>query len=128
MNLLLDTQLLLWSAGQSERLPAQARQMIADANNELWFSSASFWEIAIKRGLGRRDFEVEPHLLHRGLLDHGYRELAITSAHTMATEHLPSIHKDPFDRLLIAQAETEGVLLLTCDQPLAQYPGPIRCL
>lgn len=128
MILLLDTHVLLWAAGQPERVPEQARQMIADPANQPWFSAASFWEIAIKRGLGRADLRVDPHLLRRGLLDHDYRELAVTSQHAMATEHLPPIHKDPFDRLLVAQAETEGALLLTCDAVVARYPGPIRYL
>lgn len=126
MILLLDTHLLLWAAGQPERLPEQARQMIAEPAHQPWFSAASFWEIAIKRGLGREDFRVDPHLLRRGLLDNGYRELPVTSLHAMATEHLPPIHKDPFDRLLVAQAETEGVLLLTSDEIVVRYPGPIR--
>ena len=128
MILLLDTHLLLWAAGHPERLPEQAREMIADPANQPWFSAASFWEITIKRGLGRADLRVDPHLLRRGLLDHDYRELPITSPHAMATEHLPPIHKDPFDRLLVAQAETEGALLLTCDAVVARYPGPIRYL
>lgn len=128
MILLLDTHLLLWVAGQPDRVPEQARLMITDPANVPWFSAASLWEIAIKRSLGREDLQVDPHLLQRGLLDHDYRELSITSQHAMATEHLPPIHKDPFDRLLVAQAETEGALLLTCDTAVARYPGPIRYL
>lgn len=126
MILLLDTHLLLWAAGQSEQLSDQARRMLDDPRNELWFSTASIWEVTIKTGLGRPDFEVDPHVLRRGLLEQGYTELPITSPHVMATAHLPSIHKDPFDRVLVAQAEFEGVLLLTSDEIVARYPGPIR--
>lgn len=126
MILLLDTHLLLWAAGHPERLSAEARSMIAEPRNELWFSAASLWEITIKHGLGRDDFRVDPHLFRRGLLENGYAELPITSQHAMATAHLPPIHKDPFDRVLVAQAESEGALLLTSDEVVARYPGPIR--
>jgi len=123
VKLLLDTLLLLWAAGQPERLSVAARALLDDPANELLFSAASLWEIAIKRGLGRDDFRVEPRLLRRGLLDNGYIELPITSEHTVTT--LPPIHKDPFDRILVAQALAEGVTLLTTDALVAQYPGPI---
>lgn len=126
MVLLLDTHVLLWAAGHPDKLSDEARTMITESRNTLWFSAASLWEIAIKHGLGRRDFRVDPHLLRRGLVESGYTELPITSEHAMATAHLPPIHKDPFDRVLIAQAESEGALLLTSDEVLARYPGPIR--
>jgi PIN domain nuclease of toxin-antitoxin system len=84
------------------------------------------WEVAIKRGLGREDFRVDPRLLRRGLLDNGYRELPITSEHAVAVDGLPPIHKDPFDRLLVAQATVEGIALLTADPLVARYPGPVR--
>lgn len=100
--------------------------MIDKSENEVWFSAASIWEITIKNGLGRTDFRVDPHLLRRGLLNNGYVELPITSQHAMATGHLPLLHKDPFDRLLIAQAQEEGALLLTTDEVVARYPGAIR--
>lgn len=126
MVLLLDTHLLLWAAGHPERLSEEARSMIAEPRNALWFSAASLWEITIKHGLGRRDFRVDPHVFRRALLDNGYTELPITSQHAIATAHLPPIHKDPFDRLLVAQAESEGALLLTSDEVVARYPGPVR--
>ncbi len=126
MKLLLDTHLLLWAAGEPARLSKPAKKLLSDPANDLIFSSASLWEIAIKRGLGRRDFRVEPRLLRRGLIDNGYAELAITGEHALATEFLPPIHKDPFDRILIAQAIVEGITLLTVDSVLAKYPGPIR--
>jgi PIN domain nuclease of toxin-antitoxin system len=128
MKLLLDTHLLLWAAGQPERLSTQARGLIDDPDNELLFSAASLWEVAIKRGLGRHDFKVDARLLRRGLLDNGYRELPIVSDHVVATESLPPIHKDPFDRVLVAQATVEGITLLTIDSLVSQYPGPIRTL
>jgi len=126
VKLLLDTQLLLWAAGQPERLPAAARAVVDDARNQPMFSAASLWEVAIKSGLGRGDFRADARLLRRGLLDNGYDELAITSEHAVAIANLPSIHKDPFDRLLIAQSAVEGILLLTADPIVAQYPGPVR--
>ena len=126
MKLLLDTHLLLWAAGEPERLSPSARALINDAGNELFFSPASLWEIAIKRGLGRRDFQVDARLLRRGLLDNGYNELPIVSDHVVAIEDLPPIHRDPFDRVLVAQATVEGIALLTIDPLVARYPGPIR--
>jgi PIN domain nuclease of toxin-antitoxin system len=126
MKLLLDTHLLLWAAGEPRRLSKAARALIDNPDNELLFSAASLWEVAIKRGLGRKDFKVDARLLRRGLLDNGYRELPILSDHVVATESLPLIHRDPFDRILVAQATVEGITLLTIDSLLSQYPGPIR--
>ena len=126
MKLLLDTHLLLWAAGDPERLSAEARALIGAPENELWFSAASLWEIAIKSGLGREDFQVNARLLRRGLLDNGYRELPVGSEHAVAIDSLPPLHKDPFDRLLVAQARVEGITLLTTDDAVAQYPGPVR--
>lgn len=126
MKLLLDTHLLLWAAGQPERLSRAALKLLDDPHNELLFSAASLWEIALKSTLGRDDFRVEPRLLRRGLLDNGYAELPVTSQHAVSIDGLPPLHKDPFDRLLLAQALTEGVTLVTSDAQLARYPGPVR--
>ena len=126
MKLLLDTHLLLWAAGQPDQLSTAARAWLDDPQNELLFSAASLWEIAIKRGLGREDFQVDARVLRRGLLDNGYGELAITSEHAVAIDSLQPIHKDPFDRILLAQSMVEGITLLTSDPLLAQYPGPVR--
>lgn len=126
MKLLLDTHLLLEAAGQPEKLSTKARKLLNDPRNELLFSAASLWEVAIKATLGREDFRVEPRLLRRGLLDNGYVELPITSLHAVAIDGLPPLHKDPFDRLLLAQALSEGITLLTSDARLARYPGPVR--
>jgi PIN domain nuclease of toxin-antitoxin system len=84
------------------------------------------WEVAIKHGFGRTDFRVDARLLRRGLLDNGYDELLITSEHAVALDSLPPIHKDPFDRILVAQSMVEGITLLTADPLVAQYPAPIR--
>lgn len=126
MKLLLDTHLLLWAAGHAERLSNAAIELIERPDNDLWFSVASLWELVIKRGLGRKDFRVDPRLLRRGLLENGYSELPIASEHAIAVEALPMIHRDPFDRMLIAQAMHEGLTLLTSDRSVAQYPGSIR--
>jgi PIN domain nuclease of toxin-antitoxin system len=126
MKFLLDTHLLLWTAGDPKRLSAKARKLINEPASELFFSAASLWEIAIKRGLGRDDFKVDARLLRRGLLDNGYSELPIGSEHAVAIDSLPPIHKDPFDRMLVAQAMVEGITLLTSDAVVAQYPGAVR--
>ena len=126
MKLLLDTHLLLWAAGEPNRLPKEARNLINDPDNELFFSAASLWEVSIKRGLGRKDFKADPRLLRRGLLDNGYAEVPIRSDHVVVLDSLPPIHKDPFDRILVAQAVAEGIELLTTDSQLAKYRGPVR--
>jgi PIN domain nuclease of toxin-antitoxin system len=126
MKLLLDTHLLLWAAESYERLPPDAQRLMSAPENELFFSVASLWEIVIKRGLGREDFKVDARVLRRSLLDNGYSELSILSEHAVAIDALPPIHKDPFDRLLVAQAIIEGITLLTIDSQVAEYPGPVR--
>ena len=126
MKLLLDTHLLLWAAGMPEKLSPAARRLLEDPGNLPVFSAASLWEITIKQGLGRDDFRVNARVLRRSLLDNGYEELPITSAHAVAIDSLPPIHKDPFDRLLVAQATVEGIMLLSADAVVAQYPGPVQ--
>lgn len=128
MTVLLDTHVLLWAAGFPDRLPRGTRDLIEDDETELLYSAASIWEVAIKSGLGRRDFDVDPRLLRRGLLENGYTELPVTGAHAAAVDLLPLIHTDPFDRLLVAQARIEGVLLLTADRTVGRYPGSIRVI
>ena len=127
MRFLLDTHLLLWAASDPERLPAQARAEIENSENDLIFSAASLWEVAIKTGLGRPDFAVDPRLLRRGLVENGYHELAITAEHAIGLLVLPPIHKDPFDRILISQAVAEEIVLMTVDEKIARYPAPVRC-
>ena len=126
MKLLLDTHLLLWAAGEPDKLSDEALRLIETPNNELFFSAASLWEVAIKSSLGRTDFAVDARVLRRGLLDNSYSELPVVSEHAVAIVGLPPIHKDPFDRILIAQAMIEGITLLTADAIVAQYAGPIR--
>jgi len=119
MKLLLDTHLLLWAA--SGTLPQKAKELIMNEENILLFSAASIWEIVIKNGLGRQDFQVDTYMLHNGLLNNGYIEIAIDSYHSLSTGKLPLIHKDPFDRILVAQAQAEKATLLTCDKILTDY-------
>ena len=126
MKLLLDTHLLLWAAGEPKKLSLKARRLMTDTGNELMFSAASIWEVVIKQALGRSDFQVDTRLFRRGLIDNGYVELPVLSAHAVAVESLPPIHKDPFDRLLVAQSLVEGIVLLTSDATVAQYGGSIR--
>jgi PIN domain nuclease of toxin-antitoxin system len=125
VKLLLDTHLLLWAAGKPERLSKKARALIEKDEHELFFSSASLWEIVIKRNLGRDDFKADARILRRGLLDNGYSELPIASDHVVAVDGLPQHHKDPFDRVLVAQAIVEGITLVTSDPTVAKYGGSI---
>jgi PIN domain nuclease of toxin-antitoxin system len=125
MKLLLDTQMLLWSVARSEFLPAEARQMIIDQGNEVFFSPASLWETVIKNSRNRPDFKVDARILRRLLLERGYQEIPINGLHALAVNDLPLLHKDPFDRLLLAQAKTEGLSLLTTDATLSAYPAPV---
>jgi PIN domain nuclease of toxin-antitoxin system len=119
MKLLIDTHLLLWAA--ADTLPADARSYFTDEENELFFSAASIWEVIIKKGLNRPDFQVDPLAFYWGLLDNGYTEIDITSRHALLVASLPAIHKDPFDRILIAQAKAESAVLLTSDKTVAHY-------
>lgn len=125
MRLLPDTHLLLWAAISPERLPDRVRSLIASPAAEPFFSGASIWEVTIRKSLGRSDGIPDPQVLRRALMEHDDTELAITSAHATAVTNLPGIHGDPFDRILIAQAQVEGMLLLTADRTVARYPGPI---
>ncbi len=121
MKLLLDTHLLLWAAGNPEKLSDTARKILLDESNKLYFSSASIWEIVINRGLGRDDFRVDPQRLRRLLVVNGYTEVPVQSDHALGVEQLPKLHKDPFDRILIAQARGEGMLLITVDSEVEKY-------
>jgi PIN domain nuclease of toxin-antitoxin system len=125
MRFLLDTHLLVWSGAFPQRLSLAAQTQIENPENELIFSTASIWEAAIKFNLGRKDFQKNPGILRRELLLTGFEELAVLGEHAEAVSGLPPIHKDPFDRILIAQAMVEGITLLTSDKVVAQYAGPI---
>ena len=122
MKILLDTHVLLWVAGDTKQLSAHAKKLLEDPQNQLYFSTASLWEISIKNKLGRPDFKVDLPVLRRNLIDYGFEEVAINSAHTLAVETLPNIHKDPFDRMLVAQTIVEGITLMTADSAVAEYP------
>ena len=117
---------MIWAASTPEQLSSEALSLLQNAKYQLYFSAVNLWEIMIKHGLGRQDFRVDPSLLHRGLIENGYTELVVKSFHCIALEQLPAIHKDPFDRMLVAQAVSEGMLLLTSDSVVAEYPGPIQ--
>ena len=126
MTFLVDTHLVLWTFFEPKKLPAQARAILESPKNKLVYSTVVLWEIGIKRGLGKKEFQVEPRVLRRTLLDDDYEELPVLGQHAVEVDILPRLHKDPFDRILIAQALVEGITLLTADPVIAQYPGPIR--
>lgn len=117
---------MLWASEGIKKVPIKARILMADTENELFFSAASIWEVAIKFGRGRKDFQADPRVFYRGLVENGYLELPITSRHTIEVSHLPPIHRDPFDRLLVAQSIVEGITLLTVDSTVAKYGSPVR--
>ena len=124
-RLLLDTHLLLWAALFPERLPEEAGRLMSDAANTLYFSTVSIWEISIKLSRPRKDLAIDVQEWRAGMLVNGYQELGINSLHAMDVRNLPDVHKDPFDRLLLAQAMREDLTLVTADALLASYPGPI---
>ena len=126
MNLLLDTHLLLWAVTDDDRLSVKARELIEDDKNQLYFSVVNIWETAIKHNLGKQSFLFEPRRVRRSLLEHGFREIEISSEHAIAAGELPLLHRDPFDRLLIAQASAEDAVLLTADVVMTRYTGSVR--
>lgn len=128
MRFLLDTHLLIWTAHDSPRLSAMARSLIGDSRNELFFSSASIWETAIKHQAEKPGFSFLPSALRRGLLDNGYTEVPINGDHAVCLTALPLLHKDPFDRILLAQAMVEGLTLMTNDAALVEYLGPVQAV
>ncbi len=128
MQLLVDTHLLLWSVAASKKLPPTAREMLTDPANDVFYSAVSVWEIAVKSGLGRDDFQVDMPSLLQAFVTAGFVELAITSTHAARVTSLPDLHKDPFDRLLVAQALSEPALLLTNDAQLGQYGAHVQVI
>ncbi len=126
MRLILDTHLLLWAVAASRRLPAEARDLLIDPRNTVFYSAASIWEIAIKSRLGRRDFRVDIRRLLVAAVETGFVELPVTSAHAARVATLPDLHRDPFDRLLVGQALAESAVLLTNDAPLGEYSKQVR--
>ena len=121
MRLLVDTHLLLWAAAKSRRLPKEARSLLEEPANEVFFSAASLWEIVIKAALHKPDFKVDVTLLRPALSEMGFAELPVSGTHAERLASLPPIHKDPFDRMLVAQSLAEPLVLLTNDGVLADY-------
>lgn len=119
MNLLLDTHVFLWAIDDSPHLSPAARAAITDGHNVVYVSAASAWEIGIKRGLGKLNIPPGDYMEEVRL--HRFTPLDITSEHALAVETLPPHHKDPFDRLLIAQAQEERLTIVTRDQRVALY-------
>ena len=123
---LLDTQLLLWLACRPDRLGSRLAEDLSDRKHPIHYSVVSLWEVAIKASLSRPDFQIDANALRQGLQREGFLELAIAAEHVLAVQHLPWIHRDPFDRLLVVQARQEGLLLLTTDRTLSDYGEAVR--
>ena len=128
MRVLLDTHVLLWALAEPRRLDKEVRVTIESGDNEVLFSAASIWEIAIKTGLGRSDFAFDPAEIARAALDTGFIELPVRSNAAALVGGLPLLHRDPFDRLLVAQAIVEPASLYTTDQQLVPYSDLVRCI
>jgi len=126
MRLLVDTHLLLWAAARSRRLPKEARLLLEEPANEVFFSAASLWEIVIKAALHKPDFKVDVTLLRPALSEMGFAELPVSGTHAERLASLPPIHKDPFDRMLVAQSFAEPLVLLTNDGVLADYGDIVK--
>lgn len=121
MNYLLDTHILLWTLVDPEKVPARMRRIVEDTGNRVWFSAASIWEIAIKHSLAKPDFTVEAATIWKAARETGLEELAVTAEHAIGVDALPWLHRDPFDRLLVAQARTDGMKLLSVDPKVNAY-------
>jgi PIN domain nuclease of toxin-antitoxin system len=121
MRILVDTHVLLWAAAEPERLPSSFRERLESPENEVLFSAASIWELTIKMQIGRLSLAVIPEEIARTALERGFDELPVMAVHAAGVRHLPLHHRDPFDRLLIAQAVHEPARFLTVDRLLAKY-------
>jgi len=126
MRILLDTHLLIWAVAEPARLDRETADDLEDTANEILFSAASIWEIAIKYRLSRPDFVHEPNEIARAAQHTGFTELPVRAAAAALVATLPPLHRDPFDRLLIAQALAEPALLYTADVRLAPYSDLVR--
>ena len=126
MKILLDTHVLIWALDEPQRLSVQVRSDLADPANDVTFSTASIWEIAIKAAQGRSGFKARPALAWQGAIEAGFEEMEVRSAAAIALLDLPPLHKDPFDRLLLAQAIVGQAWLYTADRQLQAYPGPVH--
>jgi len=128
VNFLLDTHILIWAAIAPHKISPELACLLSDPSNHLYFSSASIWEISIKESLGKRDFKISSKKLHGGLLENGYTEKKVSALHAMEVIKLPFIHRDPFDRILVATAIWENMPLLTNDSTLSSYHSSVRVL
>ena len=126
MRVLLDTNVLLWALAEPRRLDRETRATIESGDTEVLFSAASIWEIAIKAGLGRSDFAFDPAEIARAALDTGFGELAVRSNAAARAGRLPLLHRDLFDRVLVAQAIVEPATLYTADRQLVPYSDLVR--
>jgi PIN domain nuclease of toxin-antitoxin system len=126
MRVLLDTHVLLWALAEPRRLDGETRATIESGDTEVLFSAASIWEIAIKAGLGRSDFAFDPTEIAQAALDTGFTELAVRLNAAALVSRLPLLHRDPFDRVLVAQAIVEPATLYTTDQQLVPYSDLVR--
>lgn len=126
MNLLVDTHLLLWASIAPQKLSAKAQLLLEDENNTLWFSAVSILEVAIKQSLKRKEFNIDPKPLRAGLFRMGYSELSLESRQVLDLVVMPYFHTDPFDRLMVAQAKSEGMTFITADKTLTQYGQAVR--
>jgi PIN domain nuclease of toxin-antitoxin system len=128
MRVLLDTHVLIWALSKPENLPPHARTLLASRRNAVFFSAVSIWECAIKFALRRPDFQTDPGRMIEGATRVGFVELPVTSGAAARVAALPLHHRDPFDRLLIAQAIDEDAVLLTADATLAAYGSHVLML
>jgi PIN domain nuclease of toxin-antitoxin system len=128
MRLLLDTHLLLWAVSEPAQLDEATRELIEDAANEVLFSAASIWEIAIKARLGRADFAIRPEQVALAARLTGFMELPVSADAAARVVDLPMHHRDPFDRLLVAQAMSEPARLYTADPLLSPYSELVQLI
>ncbi len=121
MNYLLDTHILLWILAEPDKVPRPMRRIVEDTKNRVWFSAASVWEAAIKDPLAKGDFAAEPAAIWSAARETGIEDLTVTAEHAVAVDKLPWLHRDPFDRLLVAQARTAGMKLLSVNPRVNAY-------
>ncbi|SRR6266540_5387421 len=128
MRLLLDTHILLWALAEPKRIPKKTRTQLESAENDVLFSAASLWEVAIKVQAGRLTLPIPLDDLSPAAEAMGFVELPVRAVHAVGVARLPLHHRDPFDRLLIAQAMLEPARLLTVDGPLSQYSDLVEII
>ena len=125
MQLLLDTHIALWAITDSPKLSANAREIIESEQATIWVSVASLWEIAIKYALGRGNMPVSGAEAAQYFRDSGFQFLSVDPEHALMVERLPAYHTDPFDRIIIAQALTEPMRLITHDAVVSRYSDTV---